>query len=53
MVSYFCAGLYSHVRQGNEDKICWIPCKRKKFDVKSCYHVLSMHVSFSFPRKSI
>jgi hypothetical protein len=50
VVSYFFEGLYSHrVRQGDKDKICWIPSKRKKFDVKSYYHVLSIHASSPFP----
>jgi hypothetical protein len=36
VVSIFFELLYSkRVRQGIEDKICWIPSKRKSFEVKS------------------
>lgn len=42
--------LYSQrVRQGVEDKICWILSKRKLFDVDNYYHLLSILVSFHFP----
>jgi hypothetical protein len=41
-VSYFFE-LYFHVlRQGRDDRICWIPSKMRKFEVKSYYHVLSI-----------
>jgi hypothetical protein len=46
--------LYSQkVRQGVEDKSYWIPFKRKLFEVKTYYHVLSTSVSFPFPWKCI
>jgi hypothetical protein len=42
VVSSFVELFYSHgVRQGGDDRNCWIPSKRKKFEVKSYYHVLS------------
>jgi hypothetical protein len=49
VVSVFFELLYSQrVRQGGEDKICWIPSKRKSFEVKSYYQVLSTPVSSLF-----
>jgi hypothetical protein len=43
LVSSFFELLYSlRVRQGGEDRICWIPSKRRKFEVRSYYHVLSI-----------
>jgi hypothetical protein len=33
--------------------MCWIPFKRKSFEVKSYYRVLSIPVSSHFPWKSI
>jgi hypothetical protein len=37
----FSSCLYSQqVRQGGVDKICWIPSKRKNFEVKSYYKVM-------------
>jgi hypothetical protein len=34
--------LYSfRVRQGDVDRICWSPSKRRKFEVKSYYQVLT------------
>jgi hypothetical protein len=44
---------FQRARQGGEDKICWIPSKRKSFAVKSYYHLLSTPVSSTFPWKSI
>jgi hypothetical protein len=36
VVTSFFELLYSHIiRQGGEDRICWIPSKRKKFEEKS------------------
>jgi hypothetical protein len=32
--------------QGSGDKILWIPSKRKLFELKSYYHVLSTPASF-------
>jgi hypothetical protein len=38
--------LYSQrVIHGGEDTICWIPSKRKLFEVKSYHRVLSNHVN--------
>jgi hypothetical protein len=52
--SSFFEMLYSlRVRQGGEDRICWIPSKRRKFEVRSYYHVLSIPASSPFPWKSI
>jgi len=36
--------------EGKEERIefCWIPSKRRKFEVKSYYHVLSNYASFLF-----
>jgi hypothetical protein len=46
--------LYSFkVRYKRDDKICWIPLKRKSFEVKSYYKVLSICIHYSFPWKSI
>jgi hypothetical protein len=54
VVSTFFELLYSQkVRQGAEDKVCWIPSKKKSFEVKSYYHVLSTPVSSSFSWNSI
>ena len=36
------------VRQGSEDTICWIPSKRKSFEVKFYYQVLSILISSPF-----
>jgi hypothetical protein len=56
-VSSFFELLYSQrVRHGGEDKLCWIPSKRKSFEVKSYYQVLSNPISnvrASFPWKGI
>jgi hypothetical protein len=38
---------------GSEDRICWIPSKRRKFEERSYYHVLSIPVSSPFSWKSI
>jgi hypothetical protein len=49
-VSDFFKLLYSQtVRYGGEDKICWIRFKRKSFEVKSYYQVLSSPASSPFP----
>ena len=41
VVSQFFELLYSQqIRQGGVDKICWIPLKRKNFEVKSYYQVM-------------
>jgi hypothetical protein len=49
LVSSFFHLLYSiRLRKGGEDKICWIPCKRRKFEVRSFYHVLSIPTVSSF-----
>ena len=44
---------YQKVRYGDEDKICWIPLKRKSFKVKSYYQVLSTPRRSTFSWKSI
>jgi hypothetical protein len=45
-VSRFFELLYSQtVRPGGEDKICWIPSKRKSFEVKLYYQVLFNPIS--------
>jgi hypothetical protein len=46
--------LYSQrVWYGGEEKICWIPSKRKSFEVKSYYQVLLTPVQSTFPWKTI
>jgi len=45
--------LYSRVRHGGDDAICWIPSERKLFEVKPYYQVLSNSAIFTFPWKSI
>jgi hypothetical protein len=50
VVSGFFEFLYSQrVRHGGEDTICWIPSKKKTFEVKSYYQVLSNNVRSNFP----
>jgi hypothetical protein len=54
VISRFFELLYSQkVRYGGEDKICWIPSKRKSFEVKFHYQILSTLVQSTFPWKSI
>jgi hypothetical protein len=54
VVSRFFEVLYSlKVRYEGEDKICWIPSKRKSFEVKSYYNVSFVPIHSSFPWKSI
>jgi hypothetical protein len=54
VVSSFFELLYSQeVRYGGEDTICWVPSKRKFFEVKSYYQVLSTPIRSNFPWKSI
>jgi hypothetical protein len=54
LVTSFFDLLYSiKLRQGGEDKICWIPSKKQKFEVRSFYHSLSIHVVSPFSWKSI
>jgi hypothetical protein len=54
VVSRFFELLYSQrVRHGGKDTICWIPSKRKLFEVKSYYQVLSNLAISIFPWKSI
>jgi len=53
-VSRFFEMLYTlKVRSEGKDKICWIPARKKSFEVKSYYKVLSSPIQFSFPWKSI
>jgi hypothetical protein len=54
VVSKFFELLYSiNVRYEGDDKICWIPSRRKSFEVKSYYKILSSPIHFSFTWKSI
>ena len=54
VVSRFFELLYSHkLRYGGEDKICWVLSKRKIFEVKSYYQVLSTPAWVFGPWKSI
>jgi len=53
VVSRFLEMYYLKVRYEGEDKICWIPSRRKSFEVKSYYKVLSSPIHSSFPWKSI
>jgi hypothetical protein len=49
VVSSFFELLYSQrVRQEGDGRICWIPSKRKLFEVKSYYCVLSILGNSSF-----
>ncbi len=49
MCSLISFELYSQrVGQGGEDKMSWIPFKRKSFEVKSYYQMLSTPVNSSF-----
>lgn len=41
------------VRSEGEDKMCWILARKKSFQVKSYYKVLSNPIQSSFPWKSI
>jgi len=41
------------VRCEGEDKMYWIPARKKSFEVKSYYKVLSSPIQSSFPWKSI
>jgi hypothetical protein len=53
-VSRFFGLFYSQkVRYGGDDTICWIPSKRKSFEVKSYNQVLSTPVWYTFSWKSI
>jgi hypothetical protein len=53
-VSRFFEMLYTlKVRSEGEDKMCWIPARKKSFQVKSYYKVLSSPIHSSFPWKSI
>ena len=41
LVSSFFELLYSiRLRQDSDDIVCWIPSKRRKFEVRSFYHVV-------------
>jgi hypothetical protein len=41
------------MRQEGEDKLRWVPSKRRKFDVRLFYNILIAHDSTPFPWKSI
>ena len=46
--------LYSfRLRQGGEDKLCWVPSKRGLFDVKSYYNALVPYDYTHLPWRSI
>jgi hypothetical protein len=49
----FTRPMHDWERYEGEHKICWIPSKRKSFEVKSYYQVLSIPVQSTFPWKSI
>jgi hypothetical protein len=54
VVSRFFEMLYTlKIRSEGEDKMCWIPARKKSFQVKSYYKVLSSPIQSSFPWKSI
>jgi hypothetical protein len=54
VVSQFFELLYSQqIRQGGVNKICWLPLKRKNFEVKSYYRVMSNLTPIIGPWKSI
>lgn len=52
-VCSFLNALYSVRSQGDEDKCCWVPSKRRSFEVRTFYKVLLSNVDYSFPWKSI
>jgi hypothetical protein len=53
-VSRFFGMLYTlKVSSEGEDKLCWMPTRKKFFEVKSYYKVLSSPIQSSFPWKSI
>jgi hypothetical protein len=53
-VSRFFEMLYTlKIRNEGEDKMCWNPGRKKSFEVKSYYKVLSSPIQSSFPWKSI
>jgi hypothetical protein len=53
-ISRFFEMLYTlKVRSEGEDKMCWILARKKSFEVKSYYKVLSSPIQSSFPWKSI
>jgi hypothetical protein len=53
VVSGFFEMYSQRVRHGSNDTICWIPSKRKTFEVKSYYQVLSNDVRSCLPYKNI
>jgi hypothetical protein len=53
-VSRFFGMLYTlKVSSEGEDKLCWVPARKKSFEVKSYYKLLSSPIQSSFPWKSI
>jgi hypothetical protein len=53
-VSRFFGMLYTlKVRSEGDDKMCWIPARKKSFEVKSYHKVLSNPIQSSFSWKSI
>jgi hypothetical protein len=54
VISSLFNALYSiRLGQGNENKLCWSPSKRRTFDIKAFYIVILPIVDFSFPWKNI
>jgi len=53
VVSRFLEMYYLKVRYEGEDKICWILSRRKSFEVKFFYQVLSTPVQLTFTWMSI
>ena len=54
VVSRFFGMLYTlKVSREGEDKLCWVPARKKSFEVKSYYKLLSSPTQSSFPWKSI
>lgn len=48
----FFSSLYSVKSWGDGDKCCWVPSKRRSFEVKTSYKVLS-NAEYFFPWKNI
>jgi len=53
-VSRFFGILYNFkVSSEGEDKLCWVPARKKSFEVKSYYQLMSSPTQSSFPWRSI
>jgi hypothetical protein len=53
VTSFFDLLHYLKLKQSGKDKMCLIPSKRQKFEVRSFYHALCTLVGSPFPWKSI